>query len=320
MCQKALIYESFALRESHLYVVGNANWAAVYSLADPLAPEILVNCRYDLEWWSSVGYLHDIYVRNDTAYCNAEWRGLFVVDFTDMQNPVMIGSMPVYPQQGYNHSGWLMDHAPYYAMADETHGMAVKIVDVSDMQNLVVTDTITSGVHPYSIPHNVLYRDDFLYVSYYFDGMYVFDASDPANPVIAGFYDTSDELHLNNDYRGCWGVYPFLPSGNVLASDMQTGLWVFDVSQATITSVDGPSVDADRPVAFPNPFTDRVFVKGAVAGSSFIVRDLSGRELLNGNILSDGSLPEAHRLPSGIMMLSVQYPDGAVWSTRLVRK
>lgn len=305
---------------AHLYVVGNANWAAVYSLADPLAPEILVNCRYDLEWWSSVGYLHDIYVRNDTAYCNAEWRGLFVVDFNDIQNPVMIGSMPVYPQQGYNHSGWLMDNAPYYAMADETHGMAVKIVDVSDMQNLTITDTITSGVHPYSIPHNLIYRDDFLYVSYYFDGMYVFDCTDPEHPVIAGFYDTSDAIHLNNDYKGCWGVYPFLPSGNVLASDMQTGLWVFDVSEAMFTSVNDFSQPTDGFLAFPNPFNERVFLKGAAIGSTFTVRDLSGRELLKGKVLSDGSLQNAALLPSGIMVLTAEGVDGIHRATRLVKR
>ena len=29
---------------------------------------------------------------------------------------------------------------------------------------------------------------------------------------------------------GAWGVYPFLPSGNILLSDMQTGLYVFEVN------------------------------------------------------------------------------------------
>jgi choice-of-anchor B domain-containing protein len=292
---------------AHLYVVGNSNWAAVYSLEDPVNPALLVNCRYDLPFWSSIGYLHDIYVRNDTAYCNAETRGLFVVDFTDMDNPQMIGSLPVYPQQGYNHSGWLMANAPYYAMADETHGKAVKIVDVSDMQNLMVTDTISTGVHPYSIPHNLIYRDNFLYVAYYFDGMYVFDCSDPAHPTLAGFYDTSTELHANNDYRGCWGVYPLLPSGRVLASDMQTGLWVFDVSEAVSGSTGLEAVENQNPAAviYPNPVEDVAFISRELTGAQFTVSDMVGRRMLLGTVATDGRIDRLSELRSGIYVLQL---------------
>jgi hypothetical protein len=44
-------------------------------------------------------------------------------------------------------------------------------------------------------------------------------------------------LEPNSDnYKGAWGVYPYLPSGRVLVSDMQTGLWVLDIDQATSTA------------------------------------------------------------------------------------
>ena len=32
----------------------------------------------------------------------------------------------------------------------------------------------------------------------------------------------------HDSYRGAWGVYPFLPSGNILVSDMQYGLYVLE--------------------------------------------------------------------------------------------
>ncbi|MCF8257269.1 MAG: choice-of-anchor B family protein [Flavobacteriales bacterium] len=292
---------------AHLYVVGNSNWAAVYSLEDPTDPTLLVNCRYDLAFWNSIGYLHDIYVRNDTAYCNAETRGLFVVDFTDMENPTMIGSLPVYPHQGYNHSGYLMENQPYYAMADETHGKSIKILDVSDMQNLQVTDTVTSGVNPFSIPHNLIYRDNFLFVSYYYDGMYVFNCTDPAHPTLAGFYDTSTEPHADNDYRGCWGVYPFLPSGHILASDMQTGLWVLDGTDAISGTTGTDAVSEREPVLIrPNPVTDRAEVSSAFGGSGFSVMDMFGKERLAGTITTNGSIPQIESLNPGLYLMRIQ--------------
>jgi choice-of-anchor B domain-containing protein len=291
---------------AHLYVVGNSNWAAVYSLADPVNPTLLVNCRYDLPFWSSIGYLHDIYVRNDTAYCNAENRGLFVVDFSDMENPVMIGSLPVYPQQGYNHSGYLMADAPFYAMADETHGKDIKILNVSDMQNIVVTDTITSGVHPYSIPHNLLYKDNYLYVSYYFDGMYVFDCTDPAHPVLAGYYDTSTELHASNDYRGCWGVYPFLPSGKILASDMQTGLWVLDVTYPALGVDDLEPSTSNRQIRIhPNPVSENIYVDVNYIKAPFVITDMLGRQLVSGQVESNGQIRITENVDSGIYQLVI---------------
>ena len=44
-----------------------------------------------------------------------------------------------------------------------------------------------------------------------------------------GYYDTFEPNH-HDSYMGAWGVYPFLPSGNILLSDMQTGLYVFEVN------------------------------------------------------------------------------------------
>ncbi|MEM1216163.1 MAG: T9SS type A sorting domain-containing protein, partial [Bacteroidota bacterium] len=78
-----------------------------------------------------------------------------------------------------------------------------------------------------TIPHNQLVACDYLYVSYYYDGLWVYDIADPANPVPVLQYDSST-WPFDNNYRGAWGVYPFLPSGNILLIDMQEGLFVFE--------------------------------------------------------------------------------------------
>jgi len=299
---------------ARMYVCGGTMEFAVYSLADPAAPTLLLNCPADVPFWSSIGYVHDVYVRGDTAYCNAGNGGLFVVDFSDINEPQMIGSLNTYVQSGYNHSGWLMQNAPYYAFADETHGTDVKITDVSDMGNIIVTDTIGSNVNPNSIPHNLIYADGFLYISYYFDGLYMFDCTNPSHPKLVGLYDTSTELHVAGVYRGCWGVYPFLPSGNILASDMQTGLWVF--GHNLVASIEEDGVEANSFSVYPNPVLDRLYFPDASSKFSYLVFDMLGQKVQAGTASS--SL-DVSGLSAGLFTLVVQTNE-TEFSTRFVKQ
>jgi hypothetical protein len=66
---------------------------------------------------------------------------------------------------------------------------------------------------------------NYAHISYYEDGYVVLDISDPTNPVQVAQYDT-DPTPSTGNYKGAWGCYPYLPSGHVLISDMQTGLYV----------------------------------------------------------------------------------------------
>ena len=217
----------------------------IYSVENPESPTLL--------YQNSVLKCHDMYVLNDTAFINAENTGLIIADFsqTTLENQTheVLGTLFSYPQQGYNHSGWPSADGQHYIMADETWGMDMKMVDVSDFTNMEVVSLISSEIDVNSIPHNQIINGDFLYTAYYHDGFYVHDISDPLNPVLIAFYDTFEPDH-HDSYMGAWGVYPFLPSGNILMSDMQTGLYVFNVDYTTdIISLEN---DLDFSV-YPNP-------------------------------------------------------------------
>lgn len=218
---------------ARMYVAGGELQHAVVSLADPLNPMLIKHSLTQIPFWNQIGYVHDNYVRNDTAYLNAGHNGLFVVDFSNINNPVMIGSLTDYPDNGYNHSGWLTDDGKRYILADEDFGFRMKMLDVQDMQNFQVTELLETGVDPLSIVHNPLIKGDRLYVACYNDGLYIWDVAQPNNSTIVGWYDTSTRPHIEFSFKGAWGVYPFLPSGRILVSDMQNGLFVLDVSQAS---------------------------------------------------------------------------------------
>ena len=62
-------------------------------------------------------------------------------------------------------------------------------------------------------------------MSYYVDGTRVLDISNPSDPMLVGYFDTSD---LSGLYDGNWGTYAYLPSGYIISSDRQNGLFIFD--------------------------------------------------------------------------------------------
>ncbi|MEM9849641.1 MAG: choice-of-anchor B family protein [Bacteroidota bacterium] len=177
-----------------------------------------------------VSHVHDGYVSNHRAFLNCGNDGFLIVDFSDAEKPVVQDYLsPVaYPQAGYNHSGWLGSDCDYYYMADENWGMAMKVVDVRTAGEVEVIQLFDAdATASTSIPHNQVVACDYLYASYYYDGLQVYDLSDPANPQRVAYYDTSKRDHRRS-YEGAWGVYPFLPSGNILVSDMQEGLFVLE--------------------------------------------------------------------------------------------
>lgn len=196
------------------------NSMSLYSLADPENPTLIST----LDNLSA----HDAYVRDGICYFNRGWSGFEIIDFNDPVNPVALGSLTSYETfgQGYNHSGWLSDDGKTYAMCDENHGLPIKILDVSDFSDIEVTSVLEMK-NDSSMVHNVMFRGDFLICSYYHDGIVIYDISDPSNPSKVVEYDTYQPEHYTS-YRGAWGIYSGLPSGKLLISDMQTGLYIFE--------------------------------------------------------------------------------------------
>lgn len=224
--------------------------ARVISLANPTQPQVIGG--FDFQ-----GYAHDGYVRDDTAFINMWDEGVVMVDFTDPQNPTPIGQLPVYGGTGFvaNHSGWLSPDKETYVFADEWIGAEIKALDVTDPGNIQIRSSFQGVTDPDSItPHNVMFDGRYLFIACYTDGLRVFDLIDPQNPVLTGFYDTFPGVNLDNGFNGAWGIYSYLPSGRILVSDRETGLYIFDVSQAV--NREDPRVQTLE--IWPVPARDRV--------------------------------------------------------------
>ena len=226
-----------------LYVAGantKSNGVIVLDLnADPDNPTQIANPTLP------GGYVHDLFVRNNKGYCSHGNNGYWVYNFANPSNPVLLGTLTDYPQSGYNHSSWLSDNNQYAVMADETFNKGLKMLDVSDLTDISVIDVFRSALEApadtASIPHNAFIRDNYIFVSYYHDGMQVFDMSNPHNVQQVAWYDTYPVNTNYNGFQGCWGVYPFLPSGIILASDMTYGLFILSLNTITLDPIPYPT-------------------------------------------------------------------------------
>lgn len=192
--------------------------------------------------WTDM-YVHDAQVATkidgsfagrELAYCASGLNGGFsqtglrIVDVTNPNNPQVLSTL-FYPQSGYSHQVWLTEDQKYLYLNDELdEGSTVavtttRIINVEDPANPFFVGTFTTGLA--SIDHNLYVKDGLIFQSNYRSGLRVFDALDPENPTEVAFFDTypgSDAASFN----GAWSNYPYFPSGTIIVSDIERGLFM----------------------------------------------------------------------------------------------
>ena len=295
-------------------VLNEWNELSLFSIEEPQNPIFLG--KYD-----DVGYIHDIYVIDNIGYLNAGDNGLYIVDFSGWTNeanqyPQILGSLTDYPDKGYNHSGWLNSTGSTYIFADENHGYEMKICDVSNPNEITVNTTFLSNIDSESMAHNLIIKDNYVYVSHYHDGLWIWDISDPSNPIEVGNFDTYlPEDH--DSYRGAWGVYPLLPSGNILVSDMQSGLFVLSPLENQNSSTN----ELEKKLSvFPNPFSDEIKILFSNLNDEIKLEifDINGKIVIEKNIINQKEGINL-KLNSGIYFMHIEI-DGELLVKKLIKR
>ena len=182
-------------------------------------------------------YLHDGMARGDTLWGAALYQGvLAAIDVSDPSSPQIMGTVST-PSQ-FTHNAWVSGDGSHVFTTDEVSGGYIGSYDVSDVQNMFEKDRIRSSSGSSVIPHNVHVIDDFLVTSYYADGIVVHDANYPGRLFEVGNFDTSP-AYSGSGYNGSWGAYPYLPSGVILASDIENGLYILNIDYVRAAYLEG---------------------------------------------------------------------------------
>ena len=134
-----------------------------------------------------------------------------------------------YQNVSYVHSGWYTEDKQVVLVHDELDesnfglNTTVRLFELSDFRAPSLLSIWTGPTR--AIDHNGFVRGNRYYMSNYTRGMTVLDISNPQDPIDVGFFDTFP-VSDNGSFNGAWGVYPYLPSGNILISDISSGLYI----------------------------------------------------------------------------------------------
>jgi len=186
-------------------------------------------------------YSHDVIVRRDTLFSSEINEGnLGIYDISDPASPQLISRTRT--TSSFTHNAWYSDDGRYIFTTDERANSTVDAYDISNINNPILVDTYLPKPNEGIIPHNTHYIDGYLVTSWYTEGIIVIDAHRPDNLVRVAQFDTF--LGDGTGFQGCWGAYPYLPSGAVLASDRSNGLFVLDIDYQRASYLEGSVYDA----------------------------------------------------------------------------
>jgi choice-of-anchor B domain-containing protein len=200
--------------------------------------------------FDQLDYIHDGYVDNDTLYAGHINAGLFsIVDMTNKSAPVVLNTQNT--PTNFTHNTWLSDDRKTIFTTDETANSFLASYDVSDPSDIKLLDKIQTNPGSGSIVHNTHIRGNYAITAWYTEGLTIVDVTKPDNMVETGKYDTYPQ-GSGGTFDGCWGVYPYLPSGTLVASNITPGeLWVLSPTYQRASYLEGKITDAvnGQPIA-----------------------------------------------------------------------
>jgi choice-of-anchor B domain-containing protein len=222
---------------------GSGRGLRAYDLnADPVNPPFVGqwNGRY-VHDAQVVTYTSGPYAGRQIAFCcgglnnGSTMTGVIVLDVTNKSN-MYVRDYGYYSNPAYSHQGWLSPDRQLFYVNDEKDGSGQKtrtiVMDVSDLSNLKHVTSFNSKAR--AISHNLYTKGNRIFEANYRAGLRVFDSTNPLAPTEIGWFDTwpSDDA---TRFNGLWSNYPFFPSGVVIGSDLEKGLFVWWIGKALVS-------------------------------------------------------------------------------------
>ncbi|MFM7480907.1 MAG: choice-of-anchor B family protein [Planctomycetota bacterium] len=223
---------------------GGSNGVRCYSLANPAQPTFVSswNPKYTHDGavfnWPIGPYAgKEIFLACGGLNGGQTDTGMDILDVTDKNNITVIGRA-TYSNAAFCHQVWISPDYKYAYINDEIDesnfgiNCLTRIINIENLANPVSVGGFTNGL--VSVDHNLYIKGNQLFASNYKTGLRVYDITNRTNLSETAWFDTYPESD-GTGYAGLWSNYPFLPSGTVLLSDIQRGLFVVSLGVAPLT-------------------------------------------------------------------------------------
>jgi choice-of-anchor B domain-containing protein len=253
----------------------------VVNIQDPLNPVFSFG-------YSSEEYTHDsqvvIYNGPDPDYQGKELffganeTKVVIVDVTDKTNPILIATF-LYSNTGYTHQGWLTTDQKYWILSDELDeldfGFNSKsiIIDMTDLDAPVLKGDYFGPTA--AIDHNGYCKGNEFYLANYTAGLRILNTatinSTDTMTEIASF-DTYPQNN-NANFNGAWNTYPYFPSGSIIISDINRGLFIVRKN----ASLANEEFLNSNYTIYPNPAKTFFNIDSTIVIESIILYDTLGK-------------------------------------------
>merc|ERR1712038_1800938 len=153
-----------------------------------------------------------------------------VVDVTNKSNPILLSRRSY--NSRYTHQGWLTEDHSHFLFndeLDEAYGVVSKttthVMDVSNLNNIFYVGGYSGRTS--AIDHNNYVKGDYLYQANYRAGLNVLKITDVTNAQFqeVGYFDVYPSSD-SNSFNGAWSNYPYFPSGTIVVSGIEQGLFM----------------------------------------------------------------------------------------------
>lgn len=172
----------------------------------------------EIAYYPTTSAVVDLEISNDKVYIFLGDRTLIILDITDVSNPKELVTFDAYSVVGfYGGDLEVVDDIVYLT----TWQFDPLIIDTSDLQNIkVLSESFFDSESHFS----VLVNNDLAFYAATFDGIGIFNISDPSNPQQVGLYEPSDEI-VGSPYMLDFS------DGYLFCTFQSKGLWIFEIQE-----------------------------------------------------------------------------------------
>lgn len=186
-------------------------------------------------------YVHDAIARGDTMYCANIQEGFFTIwNISNPANPQLLSLQETPMHKTHNLA--LSDDGKYLFATDEIPQSSIVAYDISNLANITETDKVKRYDTCAASVHNTFFINNYLVTAYFLEGVTIHDVSNPYNMVEVAHFDP--DTVTGPTFASIWGAYPYFPSGNIIISDMQKGLYILSPNYMRAALLEGNVTDA----------------------------------------------------------------------------